>query len=329
MKRLALLLTLLALGGCFLHNDLVEGPPNTASAEKCGECHPIEFDEWKGSGHAEAYKSEYFKQQTDHYKVEKCIPCHTAASTYKVKEVQSRGNHLEEGVNCISCHLTDDGRLGGPHLVIPAHYTKMSDPYYLRSEMCGKCHVEHLQEWEKSLALQPAQKQEGFATCQDCHMPASKRKTITHALFKLVHWELNGKQHSFIDEVPKPKSEEEEEKSSWIKVQNSINRVHGDLQVDLKISHSIPHSLPSGIFGFKAVTLVVAVKDVTGRSLSEQTQTFYAEESHNIKPGETFKKRFTFPQEALLRAEYLEIRLQRRKSRMDFGRVLHEEQHRL
>ena len=102
----------LSLSGCFLHLDVVEGPPKTAKSELCKECHVNEYKEWKQSRHSKSYSSKYFRRQTDNYQVEKCLTCHSASPMYKTEKLTVRHSNREEGVNCITCHLTDENEMG-------------------------------------------------------------------------------------------------------------------------------------------------------------------------------------------------------------------------
>lgn len=317
------LIALTFLTGCFLHTDVVEAPPNTAPSKLCGDCHVHEYKEWKESEHASAHSSENFKRQTDNYEIQKCLTCHVAAPIYGQEKLTIRHNNKEEGVNCVTCHLTPEQELAGPLFVLPAHYTKMEDPYYKDSRMCGKCHEEHLDEWNKTKETLATDKK--LETCQDCHMPSAYRKMIPEGFFQYAHWRQEVKKHSFHAELSP------DNKDPWVKIQYEYQedpKTHL-VTIDVTVNHRIPHSLPSGTFGFKAVDLIVALKSERGLALKEQSHTFYVEQKGNIKPGETKKHRFQFSLSERVNAEFLEFRVNRRKSRMDFGRTIHQEQHRI
>ena len=323
LRLASIMLPLFLMTGCFLHGDLVEAPPRTAKSELCKDCHPNEYREWSKSSHSKAYKSHYFRRQTDNYQVKKCLECHSAAPIYAAKELSIRHNNRSEGVNCITCHLTPDQELAGPHFVLPAHATKMKDPFYKDSKLCGTCHKEHLEEWNEVKTALSTKEQGELQTCQQCHMPKLHRKLIPEGIMQYFHWKMDTGQHTFNLDVKPP------EGKSWVKITPSYRMGRKHFLVDLTMTHSIPHSLPSGIFGFKAVDLIVALKTPSGMTLEEKMITLYVEEEQNLKAGKQLSKRFSFGLEAKAKAEYIEFKVNRRNSRMDFGRTIHQEQHRI
>ncbi|OGH00907.1 MAG: hypothetical protein A2600_03380 [Candidatus Lambdaproteobacteria bacterium RIFOXYD1_FULL_56_27] len=315
IKAFLVMVVTLNLGGCFLHLDVVESPPNTASAELCGECHKLEYAEWKESGHARAWVSENFKKETDDYQVEKCLACHRANPIYGAEKLTVRANHPKEGVTCVTCHLTPDNEMGGPHFVLPAHFVKMSDPYYLDPKLCGSCHESHYEQWKASKARLGSEK---LSTCQDCHMPAVHRKLITSGPMQYFHWAMDGKKHSFtaLPQVP-------EEGKPWFESVTTLMPRQGEtIPVKLTLRHRLPHGVPSGIFGFKAVDLTVSFKSANGLVIEEMHRVFHAEKKEFLKPGEDYQENFLFSRKSLAQAEFVEIRLVRRDSRISLGQVI-------
>jgi len=304
-----------SLGGCFLHSDVVEAPPKTASAELCGECHKLEYKEWKASSHSRAWTSANFAKETDQYKVKKCLACHRAAPIYGQKEVTIRANHPKEGVTCVTCHLTPDQEIGGPHFVLPAHSIKMSDPFYLNAKLCGTCHESHFEQW------QVTKKKMGMGrleTCQECHMQPVKRKLITEGLMQYAHWEMNAKKHNFSALPHSPEGQK-----PWFTAKIELSPQNSKVfPVNLTLNHRLPHAVPSGIFGFKAVDLIISLKQANGRMIEERHRVFHAENEEYLKPMVDYKETFKFSHSSLNKAEFVEIRLVRRQNRVSLGKEI-------
>ncbi|MDT8445304.1 MAG: multiheme c-type cytochrome [bacterium] len=323
-KALLISLVAFSLSGCFLHSEIVEAPPNSFSSEGCGECHFNEYEEWKESGHAKAWISEAFRKETDDYQVEKCLACHRAMPIYGTDKVTLRQEHAKEGVNCVTCHLTPDGEIGGPHFVLPAHYVKMSDPYFLESKLCGTCHEAHFEQWKATEKRLEAQGKE-LQTCQDCHMPAAYRKLIVKGIMQYAHWRMDTKKHTF-DALPQAPAGE----APWFTATHQLlPKTERGLPISLRLSHRIPHGVPAGIFGFKAVDLIVSLKSASGQVIEEQQRVFHAENKDFIKAGETYEQVFTFSRSLLGRAEFFEVRLVRRDSRVSLGQQIFLQQNRI
>ncbi|MDH5559615.1 MAG: multiheme c-type cytochrome [Deltaproteobacteria bacterium] len=315
MNRLFLLFSIGLIGlvfqSCFIHSDVVQVDPTTAKSELCGECHIHEYKEWQKSAHSRAFTSIEFKRQTDRYKIKKCLSCHIPEPIYGKKKVTARENHLNEGVNCVACHLTPDQKMGGPLFVLPAHSVSMNDEYYLKSELCGTCHEEHFEQWDK---FEPPDSQ-AKQTCQGCHMPSAERKLITEGLFQYAHWKQDVRKHLFLSEP-----ELQGELKDWLKVKaETLSIEKGNHPIRVELNHRLPHAFPAGIFGFKAIDLLVSIKSEYGLTLEEQITTLYAEEKKNIMPNKTYFKIFQFKKADWNKAEYIEIRINRRKSRTDYG----------
>jgi hypothetical protein len=90
------------------------------SAAQCGECHALQYEEWRASRHSKAWTNDFF--QTDYRSKQQqwCRNCHIPM------KAQQKGDELalelrKEGVNCITCHVRGDTffartkRKGSPH----------------------------------------------------------------------------------------------------------------------------------------------------------------------------------------------------------------------
>ena len=154
-------------------------------------------------------------------------------------------------------------------------------------------------------------------------MPGEYRKLIVEGVMQYAHWAQDTKKHTFEHAVP-PKLKKE-----WISIEPKFTLDKKEFKVQVALKHSIPHSLPSGLFGFKAVDLIVALKSPSGKTIEEKLVTFYVEEEKNLIFGKTYKKLFTFTKASRREAEYVEFRVVRRKSRVDFGRVIYSQRNRI
>lgn len=156
-------------------------------------------------------------------------------------------------------------------------------------------------------------------------MPAAYRKLIPEGILQYAHWRMNTKKHTF-DALPKPPQGQ----PGWFSAEHQIlPKTEAGLPVRVTLSHRLPHSVPAGIFGFKAVDLSVTLKSAAGRVLEEHQRIFHAENEDYLKPGEPFEQVFTFSRKKLHQAEFLEIRLTRRDSRVSLGRQIFLQQERI
>jgi hypothetical protein len=169
-----------------------------------------------------------------------------------------RSSHLEEGVTCISCHLSTDPdaaplTMRGPvsrTSPIEVHPVIERDPFYLSSELCGICHVGTYEEW---LQAAPAGEEAGKETCQGCHMPAVRRKVESvhdqHAYSAIpaaLGDELDLRRHSFevIDDAGEDLA---------LVVRNEVSGKSPALQVT--VLNRLLHGIPTGRFGRREIRL--------------------------------------------------------------------------
>lgn len=176
---------LLILNSCsLLHREVVRATPDTAQSRICGKCHVEEYREWQQSAHRNSYISNDFKEQSDNYGDEECLTCHVPNPIYGGEELTARNHNRNEGINCVTCHLTPEQKIAGPLSVFPAHAINMNDPFYRRSVLCGTCHDEHFEQWEQTrVFINQSNPEQTILSCQECHMPQIRRKLITQLNF--------------------------------------------------------------------------------------------------------------------------------------------------
>ena len=82
-------------------------------AEDCRRCHSEVVEEWSDSPHAVAWTSEHFAALTADNSADACVGDHGPAPLGPKGEIALRGDHREEGVTCVSCHLMPDAASRG------------------------------------------------------------------------------------------------------------------------------------------------------------------------------------------------------------------------
>jgi hypothetical protein len=143
------------------------------SSQQCAQCHAQVFDEWKVSWHAQAFTDADVRAQTNDFANKDCIDCHApqpVLSTALGDRVLPRATRRIEGVDCISCHLTADGRVAGTVDNLTAACRPVATRDLLKPEYCAGCHNQHgtVDQWRASKFAQPGA---GYQDCVACHMP--------------------------------------------------------------------------------------------------------------------------------------------------------------
>jgi len=231
-----------------------EHPDPTAA--DCERCHQEVYREWRASGHARAFVNEAFRRASSDARAPACNGCHAPAPVDETDPVALREAHRDEGVTCLSCHLST--RPGAPPLTMRGPATRTSpieihpiiaeDPFYRSSELCGRCHELELSQWREAAPPTEGPK----PTCQECHMATVRRKVESvhdehaySAIFVALGREQDLRRHGFA--VP-------EDVREWIDV--SV-RPRGDGAV-VRVENHMPHALPTGAYGRRRVRAVVA-----------------------------------------------------------------------
>jgi hypothetical protein len=264
-RRLAGLLafgTLLGCAGCrpsvpFAERAFFSREPSHAlpAAADCERCHQEVVVEWRASAHARAWTSEAFQAATHAGRAEACTSCH-APAPLAAGPPRLRAARLEEGVTCITCHLsTAPGEapltMRGParrSLPVEVHPVIAEDPLYRSSELCGGCHEATYVEWRAAPEPAAGDKE----TCQGCHMPSVHRTVESvndevpySPLFVALEETQQLRRHRFA--VPDDADEE---------IVLALERRPAALLV--RVENRLPHALPTGSFGRREVRLFVA-----------------------------------------------------------------------
>ncbi len=295
-------------GGCtsFQHLTTVQEAKNVGpKAADCGSCHVLQFQEWSGSPHALAQRNSAFQEAFIDGGGEECLGCH-APLEIRQGNIQARSFNREEGVSCISCHLSQ-GRMHGPHkssALVHPHPVQEEDSFYLSVELCVTCHGETYEEYQ---AL--AEKRE-VPTCLECHAAPRQRTATQGTNFfsnTLVAFEDEVETRSHLISLdamaPMP--------SSIGLVVFSVEQGDGKGTVEIEIANHLPHNLPTGTFGNKSIQL--AFRFLQGNHVLAENTLVVSNEQLPLLAGEA--KRFIFSASGLVQLpDILEIRLERHAS---------------
>jgi hypothetical protein len=262
---LSLSLCLLS-GGCVVYPELVERGVHAPKSERCGDCHRDIYNEWKDSPHARSFISGTFREETNEYRFTFCTGCHAPETIFTDKKIESRKVNLDEGVHCNSCHL-NDCKLSGPAPAHGPHPIDEKNPFYRTSDLCGKCHVSTFKTWQASDNT-PAKK-----TCQDCHMPAIKRKLIQDEPWQKLYPQREGRQHTFSFQAMHSKSIDSLP-VSFKNIVHTEGRIEGILEVE---NTDIPHTIPTGDYGYREVVITIEMQDKTGQTKHSQSERLFVE----------------------------------------------------
>jgi hypothetical protein len=230
-------------------------PADLPAAADCERCHQEVFREWRDSPHALAWRNQSFQQATHGGRAEACIGCHAPAPLVAGSPPAVRAVHLEEGVTCVTCHLSvqpghDAFTMRGPasrSSPVEAHPVIAEDPLYRSSELCGGCHASAFAEWERASTPSGSEKQ----TCQGCHMPSVQRKVEStndeiwySSLLVALEKTQDLRRHRFA--VPEDGAEH---------LHLSLERGPESLRV--QVENRLPHAFPTGRFGRRAAQVRV------------------------------------------------------------------------
>ena len=174
-------LLLLLTSGC-------QSPPNLADMESsfqtgdCQSCHSAIWKEWSRSLHAKSWTNPIYQQMAKDFpnRVKTCDPCHSPKPiliTGLGKMPQLRQEEKESGINCLTCHVDDQGAMHGPKGFQSANFhLNVEDPNYAQNptQLCASCHGQpsvaaHQQIIDWQLPENKNQK------CTTCHMSSVNR----------------------------------------------------------------------------------------------------------------------------------------------------------
>ena len=117
------------------------------SATACASCHPFETKHWKGTTHANAFKT--LKKRAGTQNMD-CLPCHAVEQ----RAPSSAKDYFQEGVSCESCHGPGEDHVaagGGTENILGLG---SSCPECIIDAVCTRCHTpDQDPDWELSSDL--------------------------------------------------------------------------------------------------------------------------------------------------------------------------------
>ena len=233
------------------YDYLLEMGDKTVKSSECNECHKTIYEEWSKSFHAKAYVNDPFKQGTNDYQKETCIPCHAAQGIAAEETLKLRPVHVEEGINCTTCHLRNN-MIYGPYKLVAKHPAEQ-DESMLKSEFCAGCHMPTYREWQAS----NSQKQ-----CQECHMPRMERKSVQgFPLSALVPKRMVGQHIQMYEEL----------------LQGAASLTGEIKQGAIRISltnKASAHKMPTGKYGDYRIVLTTTVVDDADETVFSKQEIF-------------------------------------------------------
>ena len=262
-----LALGMLTLAGCF-GGKAVEPPlaGGTPSAE-CARCHGAIYREWQQSAHAAAFTREEFKVASRGHKQEDCLRCHVPQSLDQLSDAPVRTAHRDEGVNCESCHLSSHAYAAPKQFSSYAEHPVVENELLTKSDFCGKCHKAVFQQWSE--APVPADERK---TCQECHMPLVRRKTVSGSIWHLLHPTVEVRKH--MDARPAPTPGHPNIAMSLAVDEATAGAVCGSVTLTNMVAQ---HSLPAGEYGFREIAVIVTLLDRYGVASAKHIDRFVAQ----------------------------------------------------
>ena len=215
---------------------------------------------------ASSYTSAAFREETHEYQFAFCLGCHVPDTIFTDSKIEPRSANLADGVNCSGCHL-EDCKMSGPAPAYGLHPIADKNPFFRRSELCGKCHAGIFQAWQES------NRREGQKTCQECHMHVVERKLIQDDPWQKIYPKRVGKQHLFIVET-QVITTKNLLTMSFNEVVSSDNRIKGVLEIE---NTGIPHSVPARDYGYREVEVVIQLQDKAGCILDSKEVSLFVE----------------------------------------------------
>ncbi len=141
------------------------------NAKECQVCHADVYAEWEKSYHGMAWTDPMVQALSNGFRDTECIDCHAPQPIHLTgvdQRVAPRQHARQDGVDCLTCHILDDGisvaasrsvdTTGTDGACRPVETKDMST-----SMVCAGCHNQHetVDELRASSLL---------AECQSCHM---------------------------------------------------------------------------------------------------------------------------------------------------------------
>lgn len=146
------------------------------NTRECRACHEDVYAEWEKSYHAMAWTDPYVQALSQGFQKPECIDCHAPLPIHVTgtgQRVSPRNRDRADGVDCLTCHLLDDGvSVAASRDVPPSGVAGACRPVKVETLpqviTCAGCHNQH--ETVNELEASGIGK-----TCSDCHMEPAPR----------------------------------------------------------------------------------------------------------------------------------------------------------
>lgn len=140
--------------------------------QDCRQCHARVWRQWQRSFHSRSYSDPNVRAALEHFGWDpKCRTCHAPLPVLVTgigREVRSRPDDTQSGVNCLSCHGLPGGRsVAARRTIADAPCRPVQRSELVDGRMCGACHHAIFRDWQASRYSKEGR------TCGDCHMPPS------------------------------------------------------------------------------------------------------------------------------------------------------------
>jgi hypothetical protein len=197
--------------------------PFTKAAD-CKSCHEAEYAEWQRSMHGQAWTDPMVQGLSNGFRMSECIDCHAPMpiqQTGMSARVAPRQHSRGDGVDCLTCHLMDDGvSVAATHAADTSKVAGACKPVVVKEmstpAACAGCHNQHYTVDE--LAASGIKE-----TCSDCHMANVQRG------------ETAGRSHIF----PGAHSVEMHQKATTLELSLADGAVHAKVS-NVGAGHQIP-----------------------------------------------------------------------------------------
>jgi nitrate/TMAO reductase-like tetraheme cytochrome c subunit len=145
-------------------------------ASECQSCHVAEYAEWQQSMHGRAWTDPMVQGLSNGFRMSECIDCHAPMpiqETGIAARVAPRQHSRGDGVDCLTCHLMDDGvSVAATHATDTSKVAGACRPVLVKEmstpQACAGCHNQH--QTVDELAASGVKE-----TCSDCHMAGVAR----------------------------------------------------------------------------------------------------------------------------------------------------------
>ena len=147
------------------------------SADQCKQCHADVYAEWTESYHGQAWTDPMVQALSNGFRMTECVDCHAPQPIHVTgvdKRVAPRAHARADGVDCLSCHILEDGISVAAARTVDTSATAgacrpVEVPSMRDSGSCIGCHNQH------ETVNEVAESGTGHS-CQDCHMTAVDRE---------------------------------------------------------------------------------------------------------------------------------------------------------